>query len=253
MRQTALLCGIVLGACLLSVRSSGASEPVVSDPAASDPELILLYDFQDVTGTEVADGSGHGHTGRLEGGAIVSGRRKPAVQFSGQGMITTELPRDLDLAAHALTVGAMCKPSAGDGVIVSMGDAQDGFSLFLQGGVPHFAVRSDGKLSEVVAGEAVDLDQWVHVAGSVDEKGELRVLVNTWQVTVAEGRPLAHVHREPLTVGADPGSPVAGYAAPLHWQGLLQDVRLYQGGLSREANRSLLGDWAQRPGCSCRK
>jgi hypothetical protein len=239
---------------LLFVTIFSASRAVAAGPAPAEPELALLYDFQGVEGTTVPDGSGHDRTGRLEGGEIVTGRRKPAVQLDGHGMVTmADVPRDLDLASRALTVGAMCRPAAPDGVIVSMGDAKDGFSLFLRDGVPHFAVRANGSLNEVVASEAVELDQWAHIAGAVDEKGTLKVLVDTWQSTEAQGRPLARTPVEPLTVGADPGSHVGEYSTALPWQGLLQDVRLYLGTLSREANRSLLGDWAQRPGCSCRK
>ena len=69
----------------------------------------------------------------------------------------------------------------------------------------------------------------------------------------AQGSLLARGSTGPLTVGADTGSPVGEYSTPLHWQGLLQDVRLYRGLVSREASRDLLGEWANRPGCGCRK
>jgi hypothetical protein len=52
----------------------------------------------------------------------------------------------LNLGSQPLTVGAMCRPATPDGVIVAMGDEKDGFSLYLQGGVPRFAVRAGGCL-----------------------------------------------------------------------------------------------------------
>lgn len=58
---------------------------------------------------------------------------------------------------------------------------------------------------------------------------------------------------EPLSVGADPGETVAEYLAPLGWHGLLEDVRLYWGFLDRNENREALADWADLPGCGCRK
>jgi hypothetical protein len=228
---------------------------VAADIRGAEPELALLYDFQAVDGTQVPDGTGHGHTGTLEAGEIVSGRNKPAVQFAGKGMVrmVAQVPGGLDLASRALTVGAMCKPTAPDGVIVSMGDTRDGFSLYLQGGVPHFAVRENGALHEVVATDPVDLDQWVHVAGVMGGKGELTLLVDAWPVARAQGSLLAHTPGEPLSVGADAGSFVGEYRTPLYWQGLLQDVRLYLGAVSREANRDLLAEWANRPGCGVHK
>ena len=95
------------------------------------------------------------------------------MQFVGQGLLTTpDVSASMDFTARPLTVGAMCRPSAPDGVIVAMGDAEDGFSLYLKGGVPHFAVRTKGALHQAVAPEAVVLDQWAHVAGVIRRQGE---------------------------------------------------------------------------------
>ena len=119
--------------------------------------------------------------------------------------------------------------------------------------MPHFAVRVKGALHEAVAPEPVVLDQWFHVAGVIDPRGGLTLLLDTWPAVQSQGSLLARVSAEPLTVGADTGSFVGGYSSPLHWRGLLQDVRLYRGVVSREENRDLLGEWANRPGCGCRK
>ena len=243
----------IVGTGLALLLSSAVAAPATGG-RGNGPELALLYDFYGVEGADVPDGSGHRLTGRLEAGTIVQGREKPAVRFAGEGSITTgRTPQDLDFAARPLTVGAMCRPSAPDGVIVSMGDASEGFSLYLRGGVPHFAVRTGGVLHQVAAPEAVDLDAWVHLAGVVGAKGEISILVNTWPAARVEGSLLARSPAEPLTVGADAGAFVGDYAAPLHWQGLLQDVRLYWGAVNREDHRDLLGEWAARPGCGCRK
>ena len=249
MKHTAILGFVLLCASFLPVPAS-----VGADAGGAEPELALLYDFNSVEGTGVPDGSGRGHTGTLQGREIVFGRNKPAVHFGGKGLLTTpDVSADMDFTSRPLTVGAMCRPSAPDGVIVAMGDAEDGFSLYLQGGVPHFAVRVKGALHRAVAPEAVRLDQWVHVAGVIDAKGELTLLVDTWPVVRSPGSLIARASAEPVTVGADAGAFVGEYSTPMHWHGLLQDVRLYRGVVSREANRDLLGEWAERPGCGCRK
>jgi Concanavalin A-like lectin/glucanases superfamily len=248
-KATTLLSAIILS--LLFVPSVPAIGP---EGGGAEPQLALLYDFQAVEGAQIPDGSGHGHTGTLEAGEIVFGRNKPAVQFAGKGLVTmNQASGSLDPASRALTVGAMCKPGAPDGVIVSMGDAKDGFSLYLQGGVPHFAVRANGVLHEVAAPDTVELDQWVHVAGVIDRKGELALLVDAFPVAQGQGSLVAHTPDEPLSVGADAGSLVGDYRAPLYWQGLIQDVRLYWGAVSREANRNLLSEWGNRPGCGVHK
>lgn len=175
------------------------------------------------------------------------------MQLAGQGLVTTAQPlQDLDFS-RPFSAGALCKPAAPDGVVVSMGDAREGFSLYLLGGVPHFAVRSGGEIHQVVAAEPVELDQWVHLAGAIDGNGELALLVDTWPVARTQGRLLARALDGPLSVGADVGPFVGEYSTPLFWQGLLQDVRLYRGAVNREAHRDLLAEWAVRPGCGCRK
>lgn len=217
------------------------------------PELALQFDFYSVEGAAVPDGSGRGHDGTLLAGEIVPGREKPAVKFAGAGLLTATGMAAAELVAQPLTVGAMCRPDSKDGVVVAMGGGQDGFSLYLEDGIPRFAVRAAGVVRVVRAPEPVVEGQWVHLAGVVDAKGGLTLLVDTWPVAQAPGLLLGAVPAEPLTVGADPGSFVGEYASPMHFTGLLQDVRLYRGVVSRDTALELLGEWARRPGCGCRK
>jgi hypothetical protein len=245
MKTTAVLVATLLLAASAAegARASGVSEPV----------LALQYDFYGVEGAAVTDGSGHGLHGRLEGGQIVPGKTKPAVKLEGHGQITlTKASPDLDPSQRALTVGAMLKPAAEDGVIVSMGDATDGFSLYLRAGIPHFAVRASGALHTVDAVDPVDLNQWTHIAGVIDPDGELTLLVNASPEGTSHGALIGHLPADTLSVGADPGSVVGEYSGPMNWRGLVADVRLYWGALSREQDLELLGDWADRPGCGIR-
>jgi hypothetical protein len=222
-------------------------------PGAAEPQLALQYDFFDVQDGLVPDGSGHGHRGTIVAGTVVSGKRRPAVRLEGSGSVTTGSPR-FELAGRPMTVGAMCRPAAADGVVASMGDTSDGFSLYVKDGVPHFAVRSQGTLHDVADSEPLELDQWVHLAGVVGTDGELTLLVNAFPVAkaAAPGSP-ARTLSGAFVVGSDGASPAGPCASAMHWQGLLEDVRVYAGALSREQHRDLLGDWANRPGCGCRK
>lgn len=241
--------GLALAVSPVALRAASGTQAGQAEPA-----LALHFDFYVVEGAVVTDGSGHSYTAKLDGGEVTVGRRKPAVQFAGRGSLAMgDVPQALDPTARPLTVGAMCNPTAPDGVLVSMGDANEGFSLYLQGGVPQFAVRANGALHRVAATEPVTLDQWVHLAGVIGPKDELSLLVNTSAVARSQGSSPAHTPTEPLVVGADPGTQVGEYSGPLHWQGLVQDVRIYWGALSREADREILADWADRPGCGCRK
>jgi len=241
------LVGFILARADEAQRALGPAE------SGAAPDLALQYDFYDVQGTRVPDGSGHEHTGTIAAGRVVDGRRKPAIELDGAGAVTADLlGRDVDLAGRAMTIGAMCRPSAPDGVIVSMEDATDGFRLHLQGGVPRFSVRVGGALHEVAGTEPLPLGQWSHVAGVIGARGGLALLVNAW--TVAEAHtpsPLTRTPAGPFTVGAPAAPPSEGGAA--RWRGLLEDVRLYRVAISREAHHELLAEWANRPGCGCRR
>jgi hypothetical protein len=245
----AVFLGVVLGA----LRAS-ADEKTGRKGGRVNLEMALQYDFYLVKGTQVSDGSGHQHHGQLHGGKIVEGPRKPAVQLDGKGIIAMAgLPESLNPAFRTFAIGAQCKPVAGDGVIAVLGDRENGFCLFLKEGVPHFAVRAKGELAQVSGPEALKMDQWVHLVGTMDAKGELWLMVNGWPVARAKGQLISQKPGRPFRVGADTGAALANYKTPLHWQGLLGDVRLYWGFLDRNENREILGDWADLPGCGCGK
>lgn len=238
-----LLCGTAP----LAVLAAGDGAP--------EPQLALQYDFFDVTGARVPDGSGNGNAGTIVAGVIVPGRRKPAVRLDGTGAVVSDTPgHGLDLAGRAITVGAMCRPAAPDGVIASMADATDGFSLYLKDGLPRFAVRSGGVLREVADTEPLDPGQWVHLAGVIGPNGELSLLVNAFPVAKGtEPSFLGHTPAGRFTVGAEAETPAGSNPEALRWRGLLEDVRVYAGAVSRDTHRDLLGDWANRPGCGCKK
>lgn len=101
----------------------------------------------------------------------------------------------------------------------------------------------------MVGSAPIELDAWAHVAGVIGVRGELTIVVDTMPDGTARGAMLDRVPAEPLTVGADPGSPVGEYASAMSWNGQLADVRLYWGEVGRKHAAAILGDWADRPMC----
>ena len=215
-------------------------------------EAVVHFDFFVVEGGRVGDASGQHHDGQLQNGEVVEGKRKPAVQFQGNGAVSL-FDDKLDPSQRSLTVGALCKASASDGVIASLGDATNGFSLYIKDAVPRFVVRADGQLFEVASDEQICLDQWVHLVGIIGDDGKLSLIVNGWPVATGMGRVIPHKPAEGFYCGADLGSAVGDYEVALHWEGLLEDVRLYWGSMDRDRDSDQLKDWADMPGCGCRK
>jgi len=224
------------------------------NPRKPPLQLVLQYDFSPERVTTVVDGSARHHNAALTNGEVVYGLNKNAVKFDGTGVISiANLPDTLNPASRSLTVGAFCRPASPDGVLVALGDKTDGFSLYLKEGVPWFVVRANGELFKVAATEPVNMDQWVHLAGTLDAMGKLSLVVDGWPVATVQGRLISHKPSRGFYVGANLGSPIGEYASPFHWKGLIQDIRLYWGVVERNENRDLWGDWANLAGCGCKK
>jgi hypothetical protein len=239
-RLSPVVCSVAV-AMLLSLGPAGEIASAAANPEDGKLESVVRFDFLVVDGDLVGDGSGEHHDGVLQAGQIVDGKRKPAVQFAGNGLISL---RDdgLDPAGRALSVGALCQASTGDGVVVSWGDATNGISLYIRDFVPHFAVRVDGELTEAAADEPICQDQWIHLLGTLDSQGKISLIVNGWPVAEKQGQLLADKPAEPFVCGADTGAAVGQYKSPLYWQGLLEDVRLYWGRIDRDRDSDELKD-----------
>jgi len=203
-------------------------------PANVELELVLQYEPTLLEDGRVGDASGKGHHGKRQKVEVVDVAEAPgwkALEFAGNGAVVVEpFPDSLDPTYRPLTVGAWCKPKSGDGVIVAHGNQTFGYSLYLEDRVPHFAVRLSGLLLEVGASRPVDLDQWVHVAATIDRERRITLFVGGEEAgRLAEGHFVTQRPREGLTVGADLRGRVGEYDTPMHFRGLIRRVRVYWG------------------------
>lgn len=230
-----------------------------ADRKKSEPErdakvqVALHYDFYGVEGGKVHDQAKPPHDGTIQAGRVVDGKRKPAAKLDGNGSIEVSgEPSELNPAGRAFSVGALCRPESPNGVLLSMGNKQNGFSLYLCDGVPHFALRSAGELTLLVGDKPVQENQWLHMMGTVDAKGHVSLIVNAWPAGEMDGKLIAEQPATTLCIGADPLGEIGGSGPFSNWRGLIEDVRLYWGVIDRNEHRDELGDWADRPGCGCR-
>ena len=214
----------------------------------------LHYDFYGVDGMRVSDQAKQKHEGTIQNGEIVQGKRKPAVKLDGRGSILVAAGAgDLDPAQKAFSVGALCQPAASDGVLIAMGTEKNGFSVYLRESVPHFTVRSAGEVTSVAGDRPVAMNQWVHLMGTLASDGQLSLVINGWPTATAKGTLIADTPEQPLSIGAAGVGPTSDGQPLPNWTGLLEDIRLYWGVMDREHHRDELGDWADLPGCGCRK
>ncbi len=150
------------------------------------------------------------------------------------------MPR-IDPSLKPFTVGAACKPTALNGVLLADGGASQGFSLYLKDGKPHFAIRSADQLFEVIGSDTVKLNQPVNIVGMLLPDATLRLFVNGQPAGTAPGMAISRRPADGLSLGQDSGSFVGEYDTSLKFQGELSDLRIYWGTLDEAAVR----EWAQ--------
>ncbi|MHB8972750.1 MAG: LamG-like jellyroll fold domain-containing protein [Pirellulaceae bacterium] len=257
MRRPPSLLVLLMAVTGLLLRFPAAGSPAEKRPSTrntdSPLQVALHYDFFGVEQSRVGDQAKPKHEGTIQSGEIVLGKRKPAVKFDGRGSIAVAAsPDDLNPAQRTFSVGALCQPTALDGVLVAMGSQRNGFSIYLKAGVPYFAVRSAGELTKVAGDKPVAVNQWLHLLGTLDSNGQLCLIVNGWPAATAAGKLIAETPEQPLSIGADLAGTVGDYEQLANWCGLLEDIRLYWGVMDRNAHRDELGDWADLPGCGCK-
>jgi arylsulfatase len=129
------------------------------------------------------------------------------------------------LANHALLVSAEIEPAGTNGVIIAQGAGGNGYALYLKDGKPAFAVRSETKLTTVIADTPVGSGHF-KVAASLAADGAITISVDG--KTVATGQAPGLIAAQPargLSVGLNYRS-VGDYAAPNPFTGKIENVKV---------------------------
>ncbi len=141
----------------------------------------------------------------------------------------TELSRadSPQVAGRAFTVVATLNaPATTDGVLISQGGAQHGWSLYLRDRALHFSVRRTGKISTVRAEPAAGATA-KKLAATLAADGRVTLLADDRPIATGsvEG-PVTQQPADPLLVGRDTGGTVGDYEAPFAFTGPLTSVAL---------------------------
>lgn len=174
-----------------------------------------------------------------------------AVENRGS-VIRVDKSESLNPAGIPVAVMAWVRTEQPDGVIVARGATVQGYSLYIKGGVPHFAVRVDSESADVSASGAIS-DDWTHLAGVLTSEGQLRIYVNGALAGTASGPgPMPKDPAESMQIGGDEGGAVGDYEGGLPFKGIIDEVRIYHGDLPEAAIRSQagVGDEADTGGAS---
>jgi arylsulfatase A-like enzyme len=178
-----------------------------------------------------------GDTGRVFGEPKLLSNPPPtaAPASAGRAVTQLDLPAGTQLtraaspliAGRGFTVTAhLSAPATTDGVLISQGGAQHGWTLYLQQHALHFSVRRAGKIFTVRA-DPTAIASAKKLAATLAPDG--RVTLSADDRPIATGTvegPVAQQPADPLLVGRDNGGTVADYSEPFAFTGPLTSVTL---------------------------
>jgi regulation of enolase protein 1 (concanavalin A-like superfamily) len=231
----------------------GYTEVEAVDPGAEG--LVALYEFENDT----TDSSGNGNDGTYDGvpvfvpGAPDGLNPTSAIQFDGQGPQRVEV-QPIDVVGGGITLACWFKTSnldtpGSDPRVISkaVGGANDEHWFMVSSSrvgddkVLRFRLKTDdGTTSELKAGAPdgiIPLDVWTHMAATWDGS-TMRLYKNGVEVgsMAKTGTAVATNPDLPMSIGNQPS-----ITDSRPWDGLIDDVRIYNRGLSEGEVRYLAG------------
>ncbi|HEX5474931.1 MAG TPA: LamG-like jellyroll fold domain-containing protein [Vicinamibacterales bacterium] len=201
----------------------------VSNTAGPPSGLVAAFGFNEGAGTTVSDGSGFGNTGTIRGAAwSASGHTGAALSFDGATSWVTVADAPALRLTTGMTIEAWVRPTLGTGWrCVLQKESADGlaYSLYSANDAsrPGGWVHNDNDVF-VLGTAAVALNTWTHLAVTYDGSA-LRFYTNGVLVRTATGIASIASTTGALRIGGDS-------AWGEYFQGLLDDVRVYNRALS---------------------
>jgi hypothetical protein len=191
---------------------------------------IASYGFEEGSGTLVADVSGRGHHGVVDGPAWnTNGRFGRSLTFDGIDDLITIDSTSLLNPLTAMTLEAWVFPTTTAGtrdIIIKEGENADVYNLYARNwqGLPESNVNIEG--APITAeGAALPANQWTHVAGTYNGS-VVRLFVNGVQVAVTTQAGTVTPSAGPLRIG---GNSLWGE----FFQGRIDEVRVYNRALTQ--------------------
>src|SRR4030042_380272 len=190
-----------------------------------DPNLIGWWKLDEKSGTIAADSSGYGNDGTVLGGAQwVSGYIDGALDLDGRNDYVDCGYDPIFNTANEMTVAAWVTIRSIPTqwlAVVSKGEYSWRLSNNSNQRQFHFGITIWSATNPSVNGStAVGLDEWHHVTGTYDGASINLYLDGSLDATIATSSPIG-VNAANVYIGENPE------AAKRNWDGLIDDVRIY--------------------------
>src|SRR5262245_32466796 len=197
---------------------------LAAPPSFAQTGLVAAYGFEEGAGAVVADASGHGNSGSIDGATWTAGRYGRALEFYGSATVTIPDSASLDLRL-AMTLEAWVYPTttepAWKDIVFKSVDM-----YYLEGSSPNAAPATGGTFASgpLHGPGALPVNTWSHLAATYDG-ATLRLYVDGVEVARrAQTGKIKSSSRE-LTIGGD-----AHFGQ--YWTGRIDEVRIYDRALS---------------------
>jgi hypothetical protein len=193
----------------------------IIDPSGGDiyssEGLVAHWKFDDGSGGTATDSAGT-NNGTLNGGPTwTAGRIDGALSFDGVDDYVVAAPVAA-LASETLTAQAWIRTSEYAGIFnpILTQNTGDGYYFYVDSGRPVFYVKVGAIFKRAISPEAINANQWYHVAGTNDGSN-LKLYVNSQLKDSADSTGFlgvsSNVH--------------IGLASGFYYNGLIDDVRIY--------------------------
>ncbi len=117
---------------------------------------------------------------------------------------------------------ATIDPESDSGVIYAHGDAENGWSVYLDGGMLTMAAVSHGKREVIAAAEPISGPTNIEAAWS--SKGDLMLKIDKRLVAKGNMSVIASEPDDTIQIGADLGKAIGGYEAPNAFKGTISGL-----------------------------
>ena len=206
---------------------------------AADPDLVAWWKLDETSGTTAQDATGNGHDGALQGDPQwVEGQLGGALEGDGSGdYVRVPHSESLSLSdAATVAVWVYRAPGAGRGMVICKGSDRDAwwssYSMILDTALVILFRGLSTNPDKLSSNSVIPEAEWTHIAITFDVSapGNNQKLYINGQLD-AENRsenPLS-TNTDDLLIGAD-AYPVG--STRFHWQGMLDDVRIYSRALT---------------------
>jgi len=197
------------------------------DTSCNKPSGTMLdINCDNIEGNIIKDLSGNSNDGEIINAILGNTESGKALKFDGNSYIDFKTSPTLDPSKCPWVIETLVKPK-NDGLILAQGGASRGYLLFIENGIPSFAVKDGYKLCIADARQSC-IGKWTHIVAMINDC-KAKIYVNGKYVdSLTLARMFMKNPAEGLQFGKDTGSMIFKEFSSKSFIGLMKSVKIYR-------------------------